>query len=454
MVKKQKNPAKALLFVLIFVAADVAMGAAQDRPVLRAGLGDAVRIALGPEGSPRLGLARESIAQAESRASGERAGLLPNLSGTVTEQSRTTNLEAMGIHIDVPVPGFEAPGFVGPFATFDARARVTQSLLDWSIVERYRASRVAIDVAESMSAATRNDVAARTAGAYTRALQASARVEAARADVALAESLLELADNQREAGTGTAIEVTRARVELANQRQVLLSAESESRRTRLELLQIMNLSLDTPLVLADDLETLPIETVDLADPVQLALGSRADFQAQRGREEQALKQYEAVRAERWPSLYGLADYGALGASPADSRATRSVGIDLRVPIFDGGRRQARTQEAQSELDQERLRTDELQRSIDLEVRLAMDEIETARAQVEVSADGLGLASEELARAERRYRAGVTTNVELVGAQARLERARENSILAQARLHLAEIELGRATGTVEDMILGR
>lgn len=442
-----------VLFVLFFAAAGAAAGAAQDLPVLEVGLDDAVRIALGPEGNARLSLARESVAQVESRSSAERAAFLPNLSGSVTEQSRTTNLKAMGIDFDVPVPGFETPGFVGPFETFDARARVTQSLLDWGTVERYRASRVAIDVAESMSAATRNEVAAMAAGAYTRALEAAARVEAARADLALAESLLELADSQREAGTGTAIEVTRARVELANQRQLLLSAESDSRKTRLELLQVLNLSLDTPLVLADDPGALPIRPVDLADPLQTALGSREDFQAQRGREEQALRQYDAVRAERWPSIYGLADYGALGASPADSRPTRSIGIDLRVPIFDGGRRQARASEAQSQLDQERIRTDELQRSIELEVRLAMDEIQTARAQVEVSAEGLGLASEELERAERRYRAGVTTNVELVGAQARLERARENAILAGARLHLAEIELGRATGTVEELILG-
>lgn len=445
-------PVAQVLLGLVLTTLAVRPCVGQEVPELRLSLGGAVRIAVDPGGNTSVRVARESVTEVRAQSFARKADLVPSLSGYVTEQSRTTNLEAQGIAIDVPVEGFVSPGFVGPFETFDARARVTTRLLDWGAIERYRATRPSVEAAEATSAQTLSDVVAGTATAYIGAIQAQERVRAADANVTLAESLLDLADRQREAGTGTAIEVTRARVELANQRQALLSAERDSRRAGLELLRVMNLRLDTPIVLEDGLETLPIQDVALVSPIETAFDRRSDYRAQQGRMEAAQKRYDATRGERWPSLEAFADYGALGSAPSDSLPTRSVGINLRVPIFDASR-EAREDAARSELEQERIRTEEFRQGVELEVRLALDDVATAEAEVEVSREGRDLAGEELERARRRYQAGVTTNIEVVDAQARLERAREAEIDARARYHVARIELGRATGTVEEMIPG-
>jgi outer membrane protein TolC len=60
---------------------------------------------------------------------------------------------------------------------------------------------------------------------------------------------------------------------------------------------------------------------------------------------------------------------------------------------------------------------------------------------------LGLAEEELARARRRYEAGVTNNSEVVDAEALLETARDDRVSAQFNLTQASIELAQATGTI-------
>ena len=49
--------------------------------------------------------------------------------------------------------------------------------------------------------------------------------------------------------------------------------------------------------------------------------------------------------ERLPSLAAFGDYGSSGSAINNSVPTRTYGVSLRVPIFDGGRRDARRAEA-------------------------------------------------------------------------------------------------------------
>jgi outer membrane protein TolC len=71
--------------------------------------------------------------------------------------------------------------------------------------------------------------------------------------------------------------------------------------------------------------------------------------------------------------------------------------------------------------------------------------------VKTAEEGLQLSEQELAQAERRYKAGVTNSVEVTDAQTRLSRARENRIDALYNYNLARIDLGTAMGNIENMI---
>lgn len=61
--------------------------------------------------------------------------------------------------------------------------------------------------------------------------------------------------------------------------------------------------------------------------------------------------------------------------------------------------------------------------------MALDELESARTSVDAATLGLQLANDEVAQAERRFQAGVTTNIEIVTAQDELARASNNRINA-------------------------
>ena len=440
-------------FLIAFAVVLPAFPQLQTRPpVLQLSLKQAVQLALAPEGSTRVKLAEEDLKQAESRADQSRAALLPDFEGSFQYQNETANLKAFGFSFPkIPIPGFVIPTFVGPFSVLDARASVNQTVFDFSTIRRYQASKIAVEATKAENVGTHDQVTDQVARAYLAGLRAQASLDTEHANVELSESLLRLAQQQKAAGTGTGIEITRAEVQLANDRQALLVAENELDRTHLQLLKVIGLKLDNPVELVDRLSYIAMDNVDPAEALATANQHRAELLAQHRREEGARLNYSATKFERLPSASAFANYGDIGSSVSNALPTRSIGVSVRIPIFDGGRRDARRAESASQFRQESIRTADLHDQIELDVRVAIDSLHSADAQVKAAEEGLTLAQNEVAQAERRYKAGVSNSVEVTDAQTRLARARDNRLNALYNYNLARIDLGTATGTIQSII---
>ena len=411
----------------------------------------AVEIALAPDGSARAALAQESIQQAKDRVVEARSALLPNLDTTVREDRQTTNLKAYGFAFNIPIPGFSIPSLVGPFNVFDARASAQQSVLNFSTVRKYQASKATLAATKFDNDTTRSQVSDEVARAYLACLRADAARDTARANVELSEALLALARRAVTAGTGTGIEITRAEVQLANDRQRLIRADFDRSRASLELLKSMGLHLDSSIEFTDKLEYKPIDLASSETLLEQARKARFELKTQQQREEAARLSHSAVKSERLPTIGASGDYGAIGTDVASSRATYTLGVSLRVPVFDGGNRAARREESFSQYRQEQIRTRDLGQQIELQVRLAIEGLRAAADEVEAAREGLTLAENELAQARRRYEAGVATSVEVTDAQTRLQRARDNQVMALYDYNVARLELATATGTIGDYL---
>lgn len=436
---------------ILLLAARLTLGAGP----LQLSLKRAVEVAVSPEGSARIQLASEALKQAQARSLESRAALLPNVDAAFSDQSRTQNLAALGFNpslfSSIPIPNFSFPTFVGPFTTVDARVTGSQNVFDFSTIRRYQASKVGISAARSDVDATGEQVAAQVARAYLAAVKADADVESAQADVTLSEAVLKQSENQKEAGTGTGIEITRAKVQLANDRQRLLVAQNARHGGHLQLLRAMSLRLDTELELTDKLQYVPVDAVTLDAAKSQALKERPDLKAQQEREANARLSASATRLERMPSVAAFGDYGSNGTALNNSVPTRTVGVQVRVPLFDGGRRDARREESVSQYRSETVRTNDLKEQIELDVRLALDGLQSADDQVKVAREGLELANNELTQARRRYDAGVAIGVEVTDAQTRLERARDNQTAALYNYNLARLDLAQAMGRVRSSV---
>ena len=466
-----------LSMLLLGIPAAVWAGdAATPREPLRLTLKRAIEIATSPEGNTYIQLSDENVKQAKSRSVEARSALLPDIEAQAEQVTAMKSLAALGLDLATnqtltaaengltgtfaPIEKEllntiiqDIPRTVGPFNSVDVRAHVTQSVFDFSSIRRYQASRAAVRAAKSDRGNTDDQVSATVAKAYLNALRSDADVEAYQANVALAEAVLKQSENQKNAGTGTGIEVTRAKVQLSNEKQKLLAAQNDRSKSYLQLLRVMGMSLATELELSDKLSYEPSEPITVEQARAEALKNRPDIKAQAEREAAARLNATSVKYERMPSLYAFADYGTTGTNGdiVSLLPTRDYGLALRVPIFDGGRRDARRAEFASQFRQERTKSNDVREQMELDIRTSLDSLHSAEAQLKVAEEGLTLSDSELTQARRRYEAGFASNLEVTDAQTRLERARDNRIDALFAYNVARIDLGRAMGNVRHMI---
>lgn len=408
-------------------------------------LEQAVRLAI--QNNLETLLAREQQVEARGLRQQSLAGLLPNLSGSVYQANVTQNLAALGFQPGI-FPGITSP-FIGPFNNFDARARLVQTIFNLSAIRNYQAGRAGVRLAELQEDLAREQVASVTALVYLEVLRATRAVSAAQANVDLAQALLTLAQDQRAAGVGTGVDVTRAETRLAQEQVRLAQARTAADQAMLNLQRVVGVRLGNSLTLTDTLQFTP----EILPAVETAVADAANNRPELRIAEAQLTLYDyerrAVRAELLPSLDFVGDYGISGITPTNTALpTRRVAIQLNVPLFSGGLIRGRITAATSRQRQAELQLGNIRGQVEEDVRLAFASVRTSADQVRAADLAVSLAERELQMSRDRFRAGVADNIEVITAQAALSNARETQVAALAQYNAARINLAAALGRAE------
>ncbi|THJ19057.1 MAG: TolC family protein, partial [Nitrospira sp. CG24B] len=415
---------------------------------LKLSLRDAIQAAI--DNNVNVRLLKERIAAAQAHANTSLGALLPNVGGYLNGRNQTVNLAAFGLPADRLAALGLTRSVTEPFDVYDARATLVQNIFSLSLIQRWRAAKSSVDVADLEAEVTKRDVMATVGLMYIEALRADEAVKAREADNELSRQLLKLAKDRKTAGVATGLDVTRQEVQLENNTQRLLVSQNEQESARLNLIRALGIAFDIRLVLTDELKFVPIETQAPEQALLTAREQRLELRAQENRQRLASLSLSSVTSERIPSLSLNGDYGWIGLKPEDALSTRSIGLTLSVPIFDGGQRESRISENRSRVRQESIRMKDVSDQVTLEVRNALLTLESSTQQVGVAARGMELALKELTFAKDRFAAGLTTNIEVTNAQTSVARARDNQIEALFRFNASRINLARAKGEIEKL----
>ena len=421
---------------------------ATSPPELRLSLRDAIQAAI--DNNVNVRLLKERIAAAQAQADTSLGSLLPNVSGYMNGRNQTVNLAAFGLPADRLGGLGLTRSVTDPFEVYDARAGFVQNLFSLSLIQRWRAAKTGVDVAGLEAEVTKRDVMATVGLLYIEALRADEAVKARLADIELGEQLLKLAKDRKAAGVATGLDVTREEVQLENNRQRWLVSQNEQESARLNLIRALGITFDVKLLLTDELKFVPVGRQRAEEALTIAREQRVELKAQETRQKLASLSLSSVTDERIPSLALNGDYGWIGVKPEDAFATRTIGLTLSVPIFDGGQRESRISENRSRVRQESIRMKDVADQVTLEVRNALLTLESSQQQVAVAQKGVDLASKELTFARDRFAAGLATNIEVTNAQTSMARARDNVIEALFRFNASRINLSRAKGEIEQL----
>jgi outer membrane protein TolC len=283
---------------------------------------------------------------------------------------------------------------------------------------------------------------------YLAILRAFASRDAAAARVELAQRLYDQASSLQKTGIGLSIDTLRANVELQNERQNLIDTETDTRTTRYALAELLDLPKDQELETTDRLDFYELPTLERDALLDQALKFRPEIQSFNSQTRIAKLSVDSIRDERLPQLEFSGFWFYQGQHFDDGIPAYTYAISLEFPLFTGGR--IRAEQARAKLEEERVAENRraLEARIVKEVKTALDQLNAARNAVEVANLGLKLAQDEVAQAQRRFQAGVTTNVEVITAQDELARASDNQISALFRFNQSRAALAQATGQIE------
>jgi outer membrane protein TolC len=379
----------------------------------------------------------------ESRGSLERrqAAYLPHLRIETPVAYQTRNLKAQGM--DFP----KVPSVVGPFSSFDFRIYGDQTLLDLQSYHAIRAGERERSARTSDYEDVLSQIIRQVAVNYIGAEYAAARVETAQSRVRTSGALEKLALDQKQAGVADGLDVLRAQVQLAHDRQSLLVAQNAYQQSLLVLARSIGMEMGTPLVLTDRLSFRKLEAPHIDQAVTAALESRPDYRSLFAQRESLEEQLKSSRSRYLPKVVISGNYGGSGQRLGDIEPSGVIQASLVMTLFDADRSGERL-ELDSRLRRIEQQIADQRRGVEQDIREALLNLHSAEEQVGVARSGLELAEQELRYATDRFRNGVANNIEVVTAQDSLARAHDNELSALAQHLEAKIALARALGDTD------
>jgi len=220
------------------------------------------------------------------------------------------------------------------------------------------------------------------------------------------------------------------------------------RTTAYGLAELLDLPGEQDVEAADRLDFYDLPALDRDALLKQAFATRPELHSLDSQQRIAKLSTDSARDERLPQLDFSGFWFYQGAHFTEGIPAYTYAIALEFPIFTGGR--IRAEVARAKLEEDRVaevRKQTEARIVD-EVKSALDQLNAARTSVDVANLGYLLAQEEVAQAQRRFAAGVTTNVEVITAQDALARASDSQIAALFQFNVSRAALARATGEIE------
>ena len=402
-------------------------------------------VALALKQNPTAQIAILTAAQSEQDKNIARADLLPQLSARISDEAQKVNLLAQ-FGGKTPFPGF--PKTLGPYQVFSAGPSVSAPVFDLTLWQRYQASQSTVTASKASSLSTREQVILLVVSQYIGTLRAVANVQASQSRVELAQALYDQAADLQKEGVGTGIDTLRANVELQNEKQRLLEAQTDRETSLFGLSRLLNLDPRQEIELADSLGFFDTPQPEVDSSITAALSERQEWKSLESQIKAAEHQKKAAQDSRLPSVQFDGTFAYVGTSGNTTLPTYTYQGSINLPLFTGGRIHAEVVRADLEIQKLEQQRADLRNQIALDVKTALLNLRSARNEVEVANLGVHLSKEEVDQARDRFKAGVANNIEVIQAQDSLSRANDNQIAALYRFNQARADFARAIGQME------
>jgi outer membrane protein len=367
-------------------------------------------------------LAGQYQAQAGAEATREaRSAFFPTAYGSVTgaEAQEGSRIAAGGLNNPI-ILDRAAAGIA-----------VSQLLTDFGRTsDLVRTASLRAQALQQSAVTDRADVLLRVDRAYFSALRTQAILRVAQDTVSARQLVADQIGALAQSNLKSGLDVSFAKVNLSEAQLLLLQARNDQAAAFAALAAALGQADAPGYVLTE--EPLPAAPPqDEAALIAQALRDRPDVAAERLARESAATFADAERALWFPTISAL---GAAGLAPYHQAGINSpysaIGVNVSVPLTNGGLFSARHAEAglRARAEAERLR--DLENRVSRDVRVALLDAQSAFQRLDLTNQLLEQAGQSQELAEARYNLGLSSIVELT--QAQLNKTRAEIEQASAR----------------------
>ncbi|MHB0972760.1 MAG: TolC family outer membrane protein [Thiobacillus sp.] len=365
-----------------------------------------------------------------------RAGLLPNVSvgGNVRYNDVTSSL----------------PGGDSRYTSNGYSVTAAQPLFRKQNWVQYAQSREQVRIADMQLRLAEQDLILRVARAYFDVLQSQDTIAFIEAQKAAITEQLAAAKRNFEVGTATITDTheAQARYDLAVAQEI---AEQNSLAIRLRTLEELIGKPPGALDTFAEPAQLKAEPESIDTLAARAMQGNLQAEIQRIAKTIADQEVERNRAGHYPTLDAVAGYTVnnnqnFGNMQIDSRVA-SVGVELNLPIYQGGLTSSRVREAVSNQEKARQDLEAATRDAGLQARQAWLNVSSGVARVHALEQALVSTQAQLDSTKLGLEVGVRTSLDVLNAEQQVFSARRDLAGARYAYLLSGLSLKAAVGSL-------
>lgn len=382
--------------------------------------------------------ARQAWFAARAAAAGvaiEQADDLPQLTG-LASISRTRPISG--------TTGAAAPWInrYGPSVT------LSYILLDLAGDDQVKAAEFRLLAANLNQNRVLQDIIFQVEQAYYRVLGLDLLVTVNNLTVKNLRTSLDAAGRRRESGLATVADVYRAETQVAQAELNLIRSRGELEKARGQLAAAVGLAVNSRLQLQtfSDLPQVYAMKESVADLLERARAQRPDLVAAEAQARAARASADAASKAGLPTVEIAGTAGRTFFTDDRIPANNfSIGVNVRIPIFNGWRDRYGAQLAQAQAEQAVATRDTLYRQTELDVWQAYYDVQTAATGVGTTESQVKSAEQTAQATLARYQAGFGSILDLITAQQDESNARVQRIQSYLDWYTALARLTFSTG---------
>ncbi|CAH0352716.1 Outer membrane efflux protein BepC [Sphingobium sp. CECT 9361] len=347
--------------------------------------------------------------------------------------------------------------FTSPQRTANAQAQLSVPIYSGGAVKNgVRGAKTRVEAGRANLRATEASVFSQVVAAYMDVIRDQAIVSLNRANVGVLDVNLQATNDRFEVGDLTRTDIAQSQSRLALARSDLQTAEANLIRSRENYIALVG---DVP----DNLETPPPlpnlpQSPDLA--VQVAVADNPDILAAKKTREAAVYDVKVARAAAKPTVSvftqgGYTNYLDTLGDRASSQIneTASAGVQLNLPLYQGGRPAAQVRQSQAFESQSIEREIETERSVIAQARAAYASWQASLQTIVSSQSAVDATSLSLEGVRAENSVGSRTILDILNAEQEALNARVQLVSARRNAYVAGFTLLAAMGHAEADDLG-